>query len=300
MHWTERILDVPGAHGRGRRFPAGAPRARHGGPERRSLDLERRRRWCARRVPLGRERLDRDRAELARSTRWRGRAFSRGLSLSRVLRSAAGATETARSGSSGFAGRSARTMTIRESRGARRGADGLRASRRSARARATTRSSGKSRRISPPGASARIEASLAKAVERQKTTAGGERRRRAGASRPTTSLSDLADCDSWSRRSSKTSTSSGRPSGSSTRLCKPATIFCSNTSSLTITEMSAATKRPDRFAGLHFFNPVPGDEAGRSRRARSRRRTRPSRPSSRSPGRSARSRSGRATTRDSS
>ncbi len=43
----------------------------------------------------------------------------------------------------------------------------------------------------------------------------------------------------------------------STACCKAATIFCSNTSSLTITEMSAATKRPDRFAGLHFFNPVP-------------------------------------------
>ncbi|HQQ76541.1 MAG TPA: 3-hydroxybutyryl-CoA dehydrogenase [Thermoanaerobaculia bacterium] len=40
-------------------------------------------------------------------------------------------------------------------------------------------------------------------------------------------------------------------------LCGPETIFCSNTSSLTITEMAAATKRPDRFAGLHFFNPVP-------------------------------------------
>jgi 3-hydroxybutyryl-CoA dehydrogenase len=40
-------------------------------------------------------------------------------------------------------------------------------------------------------------------------------------------------------------------------ICKPETIFCSNTSSLTITEMSAATGRPDRFAGLHFFNPVP-------------------------------------------
>lgn len=40
-------------------------------------------------------------------------------------------------------------------------------------------------------------------------------------------------------------------------ICKPETIFCSNTSSLTITEMAAATKRPDRFAGLHFFNPVP-------------------------------------------
>jgi 3-hydroxybutyryl-CoA dehydrogenase len=36
-----------------------------------------------------------------------------------------------------------------------------------------------------------------------------------------------------------------------------ATIFCSNTSSLCITELAAATTRPDRFAGLHFFNPVP-------------------------------------------
>ncbi|MBC8646781.1 MAG: 3-hydroxybutyryl-CoA dehydrogenase, partial [Thermoanaerobaculia bacterium] len=39
--------------------------------------------------------------------------------------------------------------------------------------------------------------------------------------------------------------------------CGPETIFCSNTSSLTITEMSAATRRPEKFAGLHFFNPVP-------------------------------------------
>jgi 3-hydroxybutyryl-CoA dehydrogenase len=40
-------------------------------------------------------------------------------------------------------------------------------------------------------------------------------------------------------------------------ICGKETIFCSNTSSLTITEMAAATQRPDRFAGLHFFNPVP-------------------------------------------
>jgi 3-hydroxybutyryl-CoA dehydrogenase len=35
------------------------------------------------------------------------------------------------------------------------------------------------------------------------------------------------------------------------------TIFCSNTSSLCIAELAATTRRPDRFAGLHFFNPVP-------------------------------------------
>jgi 3-hydroxybutyryl-CoA dehydrogenase len=41
------------------------------------------------------------------------------------------------------------------------------------------------------------------------------------------------------------------------RLCPPKTIFASNTSSLTIAAMAAATGRADRFVGLHFFNPVP-------------------------------------------
>jgi 3-hydroxybutyryl-CoA dehydrogenase len=41
------------------------------------------------------------------------------------------------------------------------------------------------------------------------------------------------------------------------RLCPPKTIFASNTSSLTIATMAAATGRSDRFVGLHFFNPVP-------------------------------------------
>jgi 3-hydroxybutyryl-CoA dehydrogenase len=41
------------------------------------------------------------------------------------------------------------------------------------------------------------------------------------------------------------------------QLCPRQTIFASNTSSLTIAAMAAATSRPDRFVGLHFFNPVP-------------------------------------------
>lgn len=41
------------------------------------------------------------------------------------------------------------------------------------------------------------------------------------------------------------------------KICPKTTIFASNTSSLSITEMAFMTARPDRFIGLHFFNPVP-------------------------------------------
>ncbi|HKZ89063.1 MAG TPA: 3-hydroxybutyryl-CoA dehydrogenase [Thermoplasmata archaeon] len=41
------------------------------------------------------------------------------------------------------------------------------------------------------------------------------------------------------------------------RLCPPEVLFASNTSSLSITEMGNATKRPDRVVGMHFFNPAP-------------------------------------------
>jgi 3-hydroxybutyryl-CoA dehydrogenase len=41
------------------------------------------------------------------------------------------------------------------------------------------------------------------------------------------------------------------------RLCPPSTIFVSNTSSISIIALASVTERADRFAGLHFFNPVP-------------------------------------------
>ena len=41
------------------------------------------------------------------------------------------------------------------------------------------------------------------------------------------------------------------------RICPPSTILASNTSSLSITELAASTRRPDRFIGMHFMNPVP-------------------------------------------
>jgi len=40
-------------------------------------------------------------------------------------------------------------------------------------------------------------------------------------------------------------------------ICKPETIFASNTSSISITEIATATKRPEQVIGMHFFNPVP-------------------------------------------
>jgi 3-hydroxybutyryl-CoA dehydrogenase len=40
-------------------------------------------------------------------------------------------------------------------------------------------------------------------------------------------------------------------------ICKPETIFASNTSSISITQLADSSGRPDRFCGLHFFNPVP-------------------------------------------
>ena len=103
---------------------------------------------------------------------------------------------------------------------------------------------------------ARIDSSMAKAVERGKLTAGDRDAAKARLT-TTTKPADLADCDILVEAIVENLDLKKEMYRELDRLCKPETIFCSNTSSLTITEMSAATRRADRFAGLHFFNPVP-------------------------------------------
>jgi len=103
---------------------------------------------------------------------------------------------------------------------------------------------------------ARIEGSLARAVEKKKLS-GEERDAARSRLSNTTRLEDLAGSDLIVEAIVENLEVKKETFRELDAICKPETIFCSNTSSLTITEMSAATGRPDRFAGLHFFNPVP-------------------------------------------
>ena len=102
----------------------------------------------------------------------------------------------------------------------------------------------------------RIESSLAKAVERGKLAAG-ERDAARGRLTATTGLEDFEGCDLVIEAVVENLEAKIEIFRALDAICRDAAIFCSNTSSLTITELSAVTRRPDRFAGLHFFNPVP-------------------------------------------
>ena len=73
----------------------------------------------------------------------------------------------------------------------------------------------------------------------------------------TVKLEDFADCDLVIDAIIENMDEKRKLFGQLDTICKPETIFASNTSSLPIIEMAAATKRADRFGGLHFFNPVP-------------------------------------------
>ena len=73
----------------------------------------------------------------------------------------------------------------------------------------------------------------------------------------TTNLEDLADCDIVIEAIIENAELKKETYAALDRIVKKEAIFASNTSSLTITELSMATARPKQFVGLHFFNPVP-------------------------------------------
>lgn len=102
----------------------------------------------------------------------------------------------------------------------------------------------------------KIDGFLSKSVEKGKLTAEHKQATMAKLV-GTTNLADLKEADIVIEAMIENIALKKELFGELDKLCPSHTVFASNTSSLTITEMAAATKRPDRFVGLHFFNPVP-------------------------------------------
>jgi 3-hydroxybutyryl-CoA dehydrogenase len=102
----------------------------------------------------------------------------------------------------------------------------------------------------------RIEKFLAGGIEKGKVTVE-ERDKTLGNLAGTTTLEDLKDCDLVIEAIIENVDDKAKAYAVLDGIVAPHAIFCSNTSSLCITELASKTRRPDRFAGLHFFNPVP-------------------------------------------
>jgi 3-hydroxybutyryl-CoA dehydrogenase len=105
-------------------------------------------------------------------------------------------------------------------------------------------------------AKAGIEKSLAKFVEKGKLQAA-DRDAALGRLSFTTVTADLKACEVVVEAVTEDLDVKNALWKELDALCPAGSIFASNTSSLTIAAMAAATKRADRFVGLHFFNPVP-------------------------------------------
>lgn len=103
---------------------------------------------------------------------------------------------------------------------------------------------------------ARVERSLGVAVEKGKLSAA-ERDAALARLRFTTAVEDLGGCDLVVEAATEEPRVKKELFGALDRACGPAAILASNTSSIPIVELAAATRRPDRVVGLHFFNPVP-------------------------------------------
>jgi 3-hydroxybutyryl-CoA dehydrogenase len=102
----------------------------------------------------------------------------------------------------------------------------------------------------------RIRGSLGRAVDKGKLAAA-ERDETLSRLHGTTDFAALADCDLVVEAIVEQLEEKRRTFEALDRAVQPEAIFASNTSSLTITQIAMATKRPDRVVGLHFFNPVP-------------------------------------------
>ena len=101
-----------------------------------------------------------------------------------------------------------------------------------------------------------ITGSLNKLVEKGKLDAAA-RDATLGRLRFTTALADLKGCDIVIEAVVEDLELKRATWKELDALCPAHTIFATNTSSLTVVEQAVATQRPDRFVGLHFFNPVP-------------------------------------------
>ncbi|HYR87318.1 MAG TPA: 3-hydroxybutyryl-CoA dehydrogenase [Terriglobia bacterium] len=101
-----------------------------------------------------------------------------------------------------------------------------------------------------------IDKSLTKFVEK-KTITPEKRSETLERLKGTTKFEDLADCDIVIEAITENLQVKRETYGTIDKIVKAGAIFASNTSSLVITEMVTATERPDRFIGMHFFNPVP-------------------------------------------
>jgi 3-hydroxybutyryl-CoA dehydrogenase len=102
----------------------------------------------------------------------------------------------------------------------------------------------------------RIEASMGRGVAKQKLTAS-ERDAALARVSYTTELADMADADLVIEAIVEDLDAKRATFRELDALTAEATIFASNTSSLAISDIAAATSRAERFVGLHFFNPVP-------------------------------------------
>ncbi len=102
----------------------------------------------------------------------------------------------------------------------------------------------------------KIDGFLQKGVEKGKLTA--ERKAEVmGRLKGTTQVEDLGGCDLVIEVVTENLAVKRELFQALDKVCGKDTIYASNTSSLSVTEMAATTARPTRFVGLHFFNPVP-------------------------------------------